>query len=175
MRLHAINAEAESELPERKRKGPLKAGHLGLTANPAGPVLPAPSGYPFPIALGRAALHINFADRALIIDRRALLDVDRRRGRRRCPIDHRRLRLGDCRSNGSADGKTSQGPECHGGTGRQAITRCSRLGGSQAGDQRQSRGCTGNKMEDLHDHHLRQEGGHMPSPSCHEIYCSKPL
>jgi hypothetical protein len=144
-------------------------------ANPAGPVLPAPARYPFPITLGRAALHINFTNRALVIDRRLLFDVNRRRGRRRSPIDNRRLRLGDGSSNGSTDGKTSQSPEGHGGTGRQAIPRCSRLSGSQAGDQRQSRGSTGNKTEDLHDHHLRQEGGYVPSSSCHEIYCSNPL
>jgi hypothetical protein len=138
-------------------------------------VLPAPAGYPFPITLGRAALHVNFANRALVIDRRPLFDVNRRWGRRRSPIDDRRLRLGDGCSNGSTDGKTSQSPKSHGGTGRQAITRCGRLSGSQAGDQRQSRGSTGNKTEDLHDHHLRQEGGYLPSSSCHEIYCSKPL
>jgi hypothetical protein len=126
------------------------------------------------MALSEAALHIDLANRAFIINRRRLLDVDRRRGRRSA-IDNRRLRLGDGRSDGSPDGKTSESPESNGSSRRQAITRRSRFGRSQAGDQRQSRGSTGNKTEDLHDHHLRQEEGYMPSSSCHEIYCSKPL
>jgi hypothetical protein len=99
-------------------------------------------------------LHINpLPNRALVINRLpTLLHVDRWR-RRRSTVNDRRLRLSDGCADGGTHGKTTQSSESHGGTGRQAITRCRRLGDSQAGDQRQSRGRTGNKTEDLHDHH----------------------
>jgi hypothetical protein len=166
MRFHAFNAAVKPRfLDSPKEKARSMAGPIRLSAAyPAGAVLPTPAGNPIPVVLGRAALHIDaLANRTLVINRHpALLHVNRRR-RRRSPVDDRRLGLSHSRTDGGPHGKTSQSPESDGCAGRQAIARCGRFGNSQAGNQRQSRGGTGNKTEDLHDHHLdRREAPCLP-------------
>jgi hypothetical protein len=126
-------------------------------------VLPTPTGNPLTVALGKAALYINLPDWTLVINRRGLFHIDRWRRRGSSPVDHWRLRLGDSCTDSSANGKAAESAQRHGGTRGQAITRCSRLSGSQAGHQRQSRSCPGNKTEDPHDHHLNgREATYLP-------------